>query len=111
MVVTSLSQAFFAQFDPSIAPGTYPSSSPTFSTLTTAIRAFADNFVAINEKFTPSNGGLAEQYSKADGVPVSAVDLTWSYASAITAFQARAGAVSEGWGAKGLTAQSACFTS
>ena len=111
MVVTPLSQPFFAQFDPSITPGTYASSSPTYSILTTAIRTYADGFIAINEKFTPPSGGLAEQYSKANGAPVSAVDLTWSYASALTAFQARAGVVSAGWGAKGLTAPSTCSTS
>ena len=110
MDVTTVSQPFFAQFDPSIVTGTYAASSPTFVSLTTAIRAYADGFVAINAKFTPPNGGLAEQYSKNDGTPVSAVDLTWSYASALTAFQARAGSVSNSWGAQGLTVPSKCET-
>ncbi|KAF8532561.1 glucoamylase [Gautieria morchelliformis] len=109
--VTSLSQPFFAQFDSSIVPGTYASSTSTFSTLTSAIRSYADGFVALNAKFTPSNGGLAEQFSKQDGTPVSAVDLTWSYASALTAFQARAGVVSPTWGAQGLTAPATCSPS
>ena len=106
--VTSISQPFFAQFVPSIAPGTYVSSSSTYATLSSAIRNYADAFVALNAKFTPSNGGLAEQYSKNDGSPVSAVDLTWSYASALTAFNARTGALSGSWGAKGLTVPSSC---
>ncbi|KAF8590894.1 carbohydrate-binding module family 20 protein [Ramaria rubella] len=111
IVVTSVSQPFFAQFDPSIAPGTYPASSSTYASLTSDISAYADGFVALNAKFTPSGGGLAEQFSKSDGTPVSAVDLTWSYASALTAFQARAGTVSASWGAKGLTVPSTCSTS
>jgi glucoamylase len=38
------------------------------------------------------------------------VDLTWSYASAITAFQARNGTVPASWGASGLTVPSECLT-
>jgi len=106
--VTSLSQPFFAQFIPSITPGIYASSTSTYSALTTAIRSYADGFVAMNAKYTPSNGGLAEQFSKNNGAPLSAVDLTWSYASALTAFQARSGLVSASWGAKGLVAASSC---
>lgn len=59
----------------------------------------------------PSGGGLAEQYSRSNGVPVSAVDLTWSYAAALTAFGARAGVMSPGWGAAGLTVPTTCQTS
>ncbi|KAK7690218.1 hypothetical protein QCA50_006870 [Cerrena zonata] len=108
--VTSTSLAFFQQFSSSVTAGTYASSSTTFTTLTTAIKTFADGFVAIHSKYTPSNGGLAEQYSKSDGSPVSAVDLTWSYAAALTAFAARDGKASPSWGAAGLTAPSTCST-
>lgn len=106
--VTSISQPFFAQFIPSITPGTYSSTSTTGATLISAIRSYADGFIAINAQYTPSDGGLSEQYSKNDGIPVSAFDLTWSYASAITAFQAREGVFSNSWGAQGLTAPSSC---
>jgi len=106
--VTPISQPFFAQFIPSVASGTYASSTSTYAVLTSAIRSYADGFVALNAQFTPSNGGLAEQFSKHDGSPASAVDLTWSYASALTAFQARAGVLSGSWGAKGLTIPSSC---
>ncbi|KAJ3483035.1 hypothetical protein NLI96_g6578 [Meripilus lineatus] len=40
--VTAISQPFFAQFSSGIAVGTYPSSSTTYATLTTAIKNFAD---------------------------------------------------------------------
>lgn len=106
--VTSTSAAFFQQFVSGIAPGTYSSSSSEFSTLISAIKTFADGFVALNAKFTPSDGGLAEQYDKNSGSPVSAVDLTWSYASALTAFDARAGKSSPSWGAKGASLPSSC---
>lgn len=108
--VTSTSQAFFDLFSPGIATGTISSSSDTFNTLTTAIENYADSFVAVVAKFTPSGGGLTEQYSRNDGSPVSAVDLTWSYASLLTVHGARNGVVaaSGSWGASGLTVPTSC---
>lgn len=52
-------------------------------------------------KYTPSNGALAEQYSRSTGNPLSAVDLTWSYASFLTCANRRAGIVPPSWGASG----------
>jgi glucoamylase len=37
------------------------------------------------------------------------LDLTWSYASALTAFAARNGTVPASWGASGLQVPSACL--
>lgn len=94
--------------------GTYHSSSEstTFNKLITAIKSYADGFLAINKKYTPSsgpsNGGLSEQYDRNDGTPLSAYDLTWSYASTLTAFAARQGTVPTSWGAKGLVVPSTC---
>jgi glucoamylase len=107
LTITDLSLPFFQQFG-TVSPGTYPSSSSTFTNLTSSIRTFADGFLAINANYTPSNGGLAEQFSKNDGVPLSALDLTWSYASALTAFAARNGTVPASWGASGLSVPSVC---
>ncbi|THH20579.1 hypothetical protein EW146_g793 [Bondarzewia mesenterica] len=106
--VTSASLAFFQQFSSGVTAGTYGSSTSTYTTLTSAVKTFADGFVAEVAKYTPLNGGLAEQYSKSSGSPVSAVDLTWSYASALTAFNARAGTITPSWGAAGLTVPSSC---
>ncbi|KAF7348265.1 Glycoside hydrolase family 15 protein [Mycena sanguinolenta] len=109
--VTSTSLAFFQQFLPSVAVGTYTSSTSTFTTLTAAVKTFADGFIGVVAKYTPAGGGLAEQYSRSNGAPVSAVDLTWSYAAALTAFSARAGVTSPGWGAAGLVVPTTCQTS
>ncbi|KAG1742317.1 glycoside hydrolase family 15 protein [Suillus paluster] len=111
LTVTDVSFPFFQQFDSSIMPGTYSCSTPTYSTLTTAIKKFADGFVSTAAKYTPSGGGLAEQYSRSNGTPTSAVDLTWSYASALTMFNARAGLTSASWGAAGLMVSPTCSTS
>lgn len=103
LTVTSTSLAFFRQFAPSVAAGTFASTTSTFTTITSAVKTFADGFLAINAKFTPSNGGLSEQFDKGTGAPLSAADLTWSYASALTVFAARKGTVPASWGAQGLT--------
>ena len=96
--VTSTNQAFFNDFMPSIAIGTYASSTSTYTTLTTAIKTYADGYLAIIERYTPSNGSLAEQFSRSTGTPLSADDLTWSYASFLTAIARRAGQMPASWG-------------
>ncbi|CAK5270448.1 unnamed protein product [Mycena citricolor] len=108
--VTSISLAFFRQFESSVTAGTYSSSSSTFKTLTAAIKTFADGFIAIHAKYTPSNGGLAEQFDRKTGAPLSALDLTWSYAAALTAFSAYNGVAPVSWGAAGLSVPSTCHT-
>ncbi|KAK0464222.1 glucoamylase [Desarmillaria tabescens] len=109
--VTSTSLAFFTQFSSSITTGVYDSSTTTYSDLLAAVQTFADGFLAINAKYTPSGGGLAEQYSRNTGSPLSPADLTWSYAATLTALGARAGVVPASWGASGLTVPSSCSTS
>jgi glucoamylase len=108
LTVTDTSLAFFKQFSSSVTIGTYASSSSTFRSLISAIQSFADDTIAINAKYTPADGGLAEQYDRATGTPVSARDLTWSYASALTVFAARKKAFPPSWGAKGLQVPSVC---
>ena len=110
IAVTTTSQPFFDQFISSIPTGTYTSSTSEYTTLTSSIQSFADGFLAIAATYTPANGSLSEQYSKSDGTQTSAVDLTWSYASALTAFQARSGFVPASWGAAGLTVPATCST-
>jgi hypothetical protein len=39
---------------------------------------YADGYMSIVEEYTPSGGALAEQFSKSDGTPLSAANLTWS---------------------------------
>ena len=83
---------------PSVVIGTYASSSSVYTTLTTAIKTYADGYVSIFEKYTPPNGSLAEQFSRNNGTPLSAFDLTWSYASFLTAVARRSGQMAASWG-------------
>jgi len=106
--VTDISLAFFRQFAPSIAAGTYDLSTPQYSQLTSAIETFADGFVEVAAKYTPPDGGLSEQFQNKTGAPLSAADLTWSYASVLTAGDSRAGVVPVSWGAKGLIVPPTC---
>jgi glucoamylase len=108
--VTSTSLAFFQQLVPSAAVGSYVSTSANFTTLTAAVMTYADGFLAVVAKYTPSNGALSEQYTRAAGVPISAADLTWSYAATLTAMSARKGVVPDSWGAKGFVVPSTCST-
>lgn len=110
LTVTALSLPFFQQLYPSAAVGTFASSTTAYTSITAAVQTYADGFVAIVAKYTPSNGGLSEQFLKSGGAPTSAVDLTWSYAAAVTAIEARNGKSFGSWGAKGL-ALSGCAAS
>lgn len=106
--VTSTSLPFFRQFISGLSTGSYSASTSTYSTLVASIKDFADGFILVNAKYTPADGGLAEQYTRSGGIPLSARDLTWSYASALTAFAARDGYVPGSWGAAGLVVPSVC---
>jgi glucoamylase len=55
-------------------------------------RSFAregDAFLETMLDVIPADGAIAEQFSKEDGSPVSANDLSWSYASVLTAILQR----------------------
>ncbi len=106
--VTDISLDFFKQFLSSVTSGEYSSSTSTFKTITSAVKDLADGFLAINAKYTPDDGSLAEQYDRNTGTRLSARDLTWSYASALTAFDARKGVAPPSWGAKGLKVPTVC---
>ncbi|KAI4264070.1 MAG: hypothetical protein L6R42_000808 [Xanthoria sp. 1 TBL-2021] len=99
LVIDAISLPFFRDLDPSVAIGVYPASSPVHSNITAAMRNYADEYVSVVQEFTPPDGSLAEQYSRDDGSPISAVALTWSYASFLTATARRSSVVPNSWGA------------
>jgi glucoamylase len=112
ITITSTSLSFWQAIYSSAAVGTYASSSSTFMSLTSALKTYADGFVQVVKKYTPSNGALAEQFDKASGAPLSAVDLTWSYASFLTMQNARNNIVPASWGAaSGNKVPSTCSSS
>ncbi|KAI1427903.1 family 15 glycosyl hydrolase [Xylaria sp. FL1777] len=112
ITVTSTSLAFFQALVPSVATGTYASSSDTYATIYNAVFLYADGFIDKVSQYAQTNGSLAEQYDRNSGTPLSARDLTWSYASFLTAAARRAGVVPAGWAGTNPAATSvpgACF--
>lgn len=98
--VTELSLPFFKDLIPDISTGTYEPSSDTYQQILDAVSAYADGFIDVAAKYTPSDGSLAEQYTRESGEPISAKDLTWSYAAFLSAADRRAGIVPNGWSAE-----------
>ncbi|AEO61583.1 glycoside hydrolase family 15 protein, partial [Thermothelomyces thermophilus ATCC 42464] len=107
--VTQLSLPFFKDLLPGISTGTYTPSSSTYQQILDAVSAYADGFIDVAAKYTPSDGSLAEQYTRDSGQPISAKDLTWSYAAFLSAADRRAGIVPAGWSAEhGKTLPGSC---
>lgn len=109
--VTSTSLAFFKDLDSSVATGTYQSGSSTYTTLVDAVTAYADGYVNVVATYAAPNGSLSEQFEKSNGSPLSAYDLTWSYAAFLSAAARRAGTVPPSWvGASGNVVPGTCST-
>jgi glucoamylase len=93
LAVTNRSSAFWQYFAPGAALSagrTYRSSDPQFNEAVSAIEGWADAFLRRIKYHTPSDQRLTEEYDRNDGSSTGALDLTWSYASLLSAAFARA---------------------
>ncbi|KAK1986672.1 family 15 glycosyl hydrolase [Colletotrichum cereale] len=108
ITVTQTSLAFFRDRLGSVSPGTYASSSSTYTSLVSAVSAYADGFMNIVATYAQTNGSLAEQFSRSNGQPLSADDLTWSYAAFLTAAQRRANVIPKGWVGSATSVPGSC---
>lgn len=93
IVVTNTSLPFWTYFAPSagLANGhNYPSHSSPFIAAIGALEGWADAFMRRVKFHKPADGRFAEEYDRKNGELRGAADLTWSYASIITASMARA---------------------
>ena len=99
ITVTPTSASFFKDLVPSVSTGTYSANSAAYTTLYEAVREYADGYFNIVATYAQSNGSLSEQFDRSNGSPLSAYDLTWSYAAFLTAAARRAGVVPSPWGA------------
>lgn len=105
IVVTNTSLPFWTYFAPSaaLAAGqTYPSNGSPYKTAIAALEGWADAFMRRVKFHTPADGRLGEEYDRAIGYARGAEDLTWSYASIITASMARAKLMNDTSYASGL---------
>lgn len=90
---TNTSKAFFDYFAPlaNVSVGkTYQSNSKEFKAVIDSLNGWGDAFMRTVKYYTPSDGSLAEEYNRNTGAPQGCVDLTWSYASILTAGFSRA---------------------
>ncbi|PGH08481.1 hypothetical protein AJ79_05970 [Helicocarpus griseus UAMH5409] len=110
ITITDVSLPFFKDIYSPAAVGTHTFSDPAFISIIEATRNYADGYMAIAQKYTPESGALAEQYSRNDGAPLSAVDLTWSYASFLTAIARRNSSVPDPWAAAAASIPRTCQT-
>ncbi|KAH7249790.1 Six-hairpin glycosidase-like protein [Fusarium redolens] len=110
ITVSDVSLSFFKDLVSGISTGTYASDSATFKSITDAVSKYADGYVAIVAKYVGTDGHLAEQFDKNDGHPLSATDLTWSYAAFLSAADRRAGVVSPSWAGSVAAVPNQCGT-
>ncbi len=76
--------------DDSLKPGTVVSSGdPLFSKIIAGLKAGGDDYLGVVRAHANPDGSLSEQIDKNSGTMTSARDLTWNYASLLTAAQAR----------------------
>lgn len=100
LTIDDTSLAFFQDVYPAARTKTYSvkDKCPEFPRILKAVTAYADSFVSVVETYTPANGSLSEQFNRtAPGNPMSAYDLTWSYAAFVTMAQRRAGQYPPDW--------------
>ncbi|KAL4723319.1 hypothetical protein ACLX1H_009809 [Fusarium chlamydosporum] len=110
ITVTDVSLSFFKDLVSGISTGTYNSDSATFKSITAAVSKYADGYESIVQKYVGDNGALAEQFDKNSGKPLSATDLTWSYAAFLSAADRRAGVIPPSWGSGAAAVPQQCGT-
>ncbi|KAI1799398.1 carbohydrate-binding module family 20 protein [Daldinia bambusicola] len=106
ITVTSVSLAFFQDLVPNVKAGTYKAGTETYTSIYNAVYLYADGFVNVVSQYAASDGAMAEQYERSSGTPLSARDLTWSYAAFLTAAARRSGIIPPSWAGADSTATS-----
>jgi len=98
ITVTPTTENFWKYFAPP-ADATlnrqYSSRSHTFKEMVRALQGWGDMWMRTVKYWAPADGRFPEEFDREDGRGVGAKDLTWSYASFITAGAARARALGD----------------
>lgn len=91
ITVTSISKPFWDYFAPEVglSVGTYSKQGGHLQKAVKALEGWGDAFTRTVKYYTPADGSLTEEYNRDTGKPQGAADLTWSYASLLTAAFAR----------------------
>ncbi|KAL3471218.1 Six-hairpin glycosidase-like protein [Aspergillus californicus] len=102
LTITGVSLPFFQALHPSAVPGTYMVDTEIYQQLVDSVSTYADGFMRIVKTYALHNGSLSEQFSRSDGVHISANDLAWSYAALLTANRRRNAITPPPWGNPGV---------
>ena len=98
VTIDATSLSFFRDLYPLAAVGTFGNLHPAYQAILTRVRNYADSFVAVAQKYTPEDGMLAEQFLKSEPfTPISAANLTWSFASFVSMAHRRDGHLPASW--------------
>lgn len=89
ITVTRVSQPWFKSLGLSVQPGVYRPSSYEYEIILSAIGKAADSYVRRVMFHLNGSKNMAEQYNRYNGQPLSALNLTWSYASVLTTLHFR----------------------
>ncbi|KAL9090377.1 MAG: hypothetical protein Q9159_002004 [Coniocarpon cinnabarinum] len=97
IAVSDTSKPFWDYFAAGVAPatGTYADGSAEYEGMLAALQGWGDAFLRTYKNYVPEGGHTPEEFNRGTGAPEGAADLTWSYASLLTAAFARAEAIGD----------------
>lgn len=93
LTVNNVTAPFFAYYAPAAGlklSRSYSSNTKEFSSVIASLKGWGDAYIRRIKYHTPADGNLAEEFNRNNGIAQGAADLTWSYASLLTAAFARA---------------------
>jgi len=105
LTVDETSLPFFQDLLPGIRVGTYgygpfytARSRNDFKAILSTVWDYADSYMAVVQKYTPSDGRLPAQFDRNNGQTIYPSDFTWSHAAFYTAANRRLGVRGPSWG-------------
>ncbi|MGZ3689248.1 MAG: glycoside hydrolase family 15 protein, partial [Bdellovibrionota bacterium] len=88
--ITAASARFFARIGTVVKPGeTLYTGDPRFNAVIHSLRDTGDGYLRRVRYHSAANGSMSEQFNRDTGFMQSAIELTWSYVSLLTANWAR----------------------
>ena len=91
--VNNITTPFFSYYAPNArleSPTIYSSDTAQFNSAIESLKGWGDAYIRRIKYHTPAGRNLAEEFNRNDGYAQGAADLTWSYASLLSAGFARA---------------------
>ncbi|KAG9696846.1 glucoamylase precursor, partial [Aureobasidium melanogenum] len=99
LTVNNITAPFFAYYAPAAGlklSKTYSSNTKEFASMIASLKGWGDAYIRRIKYHTPAGGNMSEEFNRNNGIAQGAADLTWSYASLLTAAFARAALSGDG---------------